>query len=276
MNLESLRSSLCESLHKQWEFTAAPRGSVRVRTPYMYPDGGILDLFVLELADGYKLTDFGETVAWLRMRTGSTKLSAKRRGQIHDLCLRHGVDVDRGQLELSGLGKNDLSRAMVRLAGVAARVSDLWFTFPSARVETERDAPDLRFQREVENWLGAREISFERRAKRSGSSGRDWWIDYETHTESRTALVFLMTSHSPREAHRLAEQVLAACVDLNPIAHSEQGILSLREYRDVVKVSLFDNTYGAWQESDLGLVAHASKVVSWSNPDEFERELYAA
>lgn len=136
----SLSSSIREWFHKQWECTRAPAGGIRVRTPYMYPDGDILDLFVLEDGTRYRLTDFGETVAWLRMRTGSAKLSPKRRAQINDTCQTHGVVNNRNQLELENVAASDLPRALVQLAAAAARVSDLWFTFPCARF---RGAPTM-------------------------------------------------------------------------------------------------------------------------------------
>ena len=132
VSVESLSASIREWFHEQWECTPAPEGSIRVRTPYMYPDGGILDLFVLEDGDSYKLTDFGETVAWLRMRTGSTKLSPKRRAQINGACQVNGVVNNHNQLELANVAATDLPRAVVQLAADATRVSDLWFTFPCA------------------------------------------------------------------------------------------------------------------------------------------------
>ena len=136
MSLESLCSSIREWFHEQWECTPAPEGSIRVRTPYMYPDGGILDLFVLEDGDSYKVTDFGETVAWLRMRMGSTKLSPERRVQISAACRTHGVVNNHNQLELANVAANGLPRAVVQLAATATRVSDLWFTFPCANLRS--------------------------------------------------------------------------------------------------------------------------------------------
>lgn len=275
MSLESLRSSICGSLHKQWEFTAAPKGSVRVRTPYMYPDGGILDLFVLELADGYRLTDFGETIAWLRMRTGSTKLSATRRGQIHEICLRHGVDVDRGQLELSGLAKDDLSKAVVQLAGVAARVSDLWFTFPRKKFESAPYIAEDPLRAQVEDWFREWTVAFKPQTTRSGRSGRSWPIDYETTVESHLALVFLLGSRAPSEARRLAEQVLVACVDLSHGGNDPRDPVIFPP-NDVARVALFDDAHDVWREEDIRLLGLESKVVPRSRPDELQRVLRAA
>ena len=48
MNSIELCASIGNSLPALFECSAAPREGVRVRTPLMYPDGGIVDVFVLE------------------------------------------------------------------------------------------------------------------------------------------------------------------------------------------------------------------------------------
>lgn len=144
MSVDSLCSSIRESFHEQWECTNAPEGSICVRTPYLYPDGGILELFILEHGDRYRLTDFGETVSWLRMRSGWLSLSPEQRAQIGDACQTHGVINNHNQLELSGVAASDLPRAVVQLAAAAVRVSDLWFTFPCAKLGTAGFMADRR------------------------------------------------------------------------------------------------------------------------------------
>lgn len=275
MNLESLQSSICESLHKQWGFTAAPKGGVRVRTPYMYPDGGILDLFVLERGDSYKVTDFGETVAWLKMRTGWPKLPRERRAQVNDTCRKHGVVNNHGQLELSGLSRGDLSEAVVQLAGTAARVSDLWFTFRRTKFDSALYIAEDPLREQVEKWFREWRVAFKPRTTRSGQSGRNWSIDYETTVDSRRALVFLLGSRDREEARRLAEHVLVACVDLRPGSGNRQYPLVPHEH-EVVNVSLCDDTHNVWREEDIRLLELESNVVHRSRPDEVERVLRAA
>ncbi len=275
MNLESLQSSICESMHKQWEFTAAPKGGVRVRTPYMYPDGGILDLFVLEHGDRYRVTDFGETVAWLKMRTGWAKLPQDRRDQVDDICQTHGVASNHGQLELSGLSKNDLSQAVVQLAGVAARVSDLWFTFPRAKFESPSYMAEQPLCEQVEEWFREWRVAFKPRTTRSGRSGRNWSIDYEATVKSRRALIFLLGTRDRREARRRAEHVLVACVDLSRGGDDWRTPLVSPE-DEVVNVSLFDDTHDVWREEDIRLLEIESNVVHRSEPEKFERVLCAA
>ena len=48
MNNDELCLAIGESLPTLFECTPAPQEGVRVRTPLMYPDGGMVDVFVLE------------------------------------------------------------------------------------------------------------------------------------------------------------------------------------------------------------------------------------
>ena len=52
-------------LHTQqplFECAPAAREGVRVRTPFMYPDGGMIDVFVLSRDGRLQITDFGEAL----------------------------------------------------------------------------------------------------------------------------------------------------------------------------------------------------------------------
>ncbi|MCY4093419.1 MAG: DUF1828 domain-containing protein [Caldilineaceae bacterium] len=36
-----------------------------MRTPMLYPNGSVVDVFVLERNDGFLFTDFGDALDWL-------------------------------------------------------------------------------------------------------------------------------------------------------------------------------------------------------------------
>ena len=145
MNSERLCHSIAGTLPDLFECSPAPQEGVRVRTPLMYPDGGLVDVFVLEHGGQYRVTDFGETLGWLRMQSVSARRSPRQRRMIEDTCQTLGVELHRGQLVLR-LGTVDvIAEAVVRLAQAAVRVSDLWFTLRTRAVETASD--------EVDEWL---------------------------------------------------------------------------------------------------------------------------
>ena len=259
MSYDELCLAIGESLPALFECTPAPREGVRVRTPLMYPDGGMVDVFVLERSGRYSVTDFGETLGWLRMQSVSTRRSPKQSRMVEDTCQTLGVELHRGQLMLRSGAVDGLGESVLRLAQAAVRVSDLWFTLRTRAVETVAD--------EVTDWLVEKEISFDRAVRQYGRSGQSWTVDYQTRADDRTSLIFLLSTGSRGAARRIAEHVLAGCVDLSHLKVSQSHLAF---------VSLFDDTEDVWREEDFGLVEQQSQVACWSRPDEFERILLAA
>ena len=128
MNNDELCLAIGESLPPLFECTPAPREGVRVRTPLMYPDGGMVDVFVLERDGRYDITDFGEALGWMRMQSVSTRRSPKQNRMVEETCQTLGVELRRGQLMLRSGAADGLGEAVMRLAQAAVRVSGLKLT----------------------------------------------------------------------------------------------------------------------------------------------------
>ena len=73
-------------------------GYTRIRTPYLYPDGDIIDLFLKQAGDSSTVTDLGETLRWLRMQSIAQRRSPRQNQLIEDVCMNHGVEFFRGML----------------------------------------------------------------------------------------------------------------------------------------------------------------------------------
>jgi hypothetical protein len=258
MNPNELCAVLRADHSPLFECSAAPKEGIRVRTPFLYPDGGVIDVFVIERDGNFTVTDFGEAVGWLRMQSIGGQPSPKQRRMIEDVCITLGVELFRGQLAMR-CGAQGLSQAVVRLGQAVLRVSDLWFTLRTRAAETVSD--------EVADWLEEKVIPFERAVRHVGRSGRPWTVDYQTRTPQRTCLIFLLSTGSRAAARRVTEHVVAGLYDLSHL-RATQLHLSF--------VSLFDDTEDVWQEEDFRLVEDLSTVARWSRPDEFERVLQAA
>lgn len=259
MNSEMLCSSIARSLPPLFSCSPAPEEGVRVRTPLMYPDGGVVDVFVLQRNGGLTITDFGESLGWLRMQSVSRRRSPKQNRMIGDVCQTLGLKLERGQLVLRVAADAAVGDSVLRIAQGAVRVSDLWFTLRTRAVQSASD--------EVHEWLTERRIAHERGVNRTGRSGRQWTIDFETRTDDRTALVFLLSTGSRGAARRITEHVVAGCVDLSHLQEPRQRVRL---------VSLFDDTQDLWRKEDFQLVEQQSEVALWSAPERFEQLLLAA
>ena len=258
MTSDELCASITRTLPPLFQCSQAPKEGVRVRTPLLYPDGGIVDVFVLERGDSYVVTDFGDALGWLRMQSVSVRRSRKQQFLVEDVCQTLGIEMHRGQLVLRAGVDDAPGETVLRLAQAVVRVSDIWFTLRNRVVETTAD--------EVNKWLREKDIAFDRAVKQQGQSRRDWTLDYRISTAQRTSLVFLLSTSSRGYSRRIVEHVVAGCVDLNYLRVSQPKL---------ALVSLFDDTSDVWREEDFGLVERNSEVDLWSRPDEFERILTA-
>lgn len=241
-------------------FAVQSKGDLlRVRTPFWYPDGGVVDLFVKVNQDVATITDLGEALGWLRMQTLAARRSPKQQKLVTDVCTTMGVELFKGQLLTRVSDWDEFPRAIYRVGQAVVRVADLWFTTRTRSVESMSD--------EVADLLQERSIAFERAVKLPGRSGRDWTIDFQTRTPKQSALVSVLTSGSRTAARRVSEHVVAAWHDLNLMKTGREPIRF---------VSLFDDTTDVWTDEDFRLVESVSDICRWSRPDEFRDLLEAA
>ena len=259
MNSSELCLSIARDLPPLFECAPGTQEGVRVRTPMLYPDGGIVDVFVLERDSGYTVTDLGEALGWLRMQSTSVHRSRSQQLLVQDTCQTLGIELFHGQLMIHSIPERQLAEAVILVAQGVLKISDIWFTLRSRSLQTTSD--------EVDEWLLEKQIDFEKGVREVGRSGQTWTIDFRTRTEERHALVFVLTTGSRGAARRLTEHVLASCVDLIHLK-VDQPTLAF--------VSLFDDTEDVWHQEDFNLVNEFSEIARWSKPDELERILRAA
>lgn len=240
-------------------FNVTPREKLlRIRTPFWYPDGGVVDVFAKASDGTITLTDLGEALGWLRMQSLGTKRSPKQQKLVQDVCTTLGLELFKGQLLLR-CRPEEIQQSVFRLGQGVVRVADVWFTTRTRSVESVAD--------EVADLLTERAIAFERSVKLSGRSGRDWTVDFQTRTPEQSALVCVLASGSRAAARRISEHVVATWHDLNPLKTGA---------RPIRFVSMFDDTSDVWAEEDFRLVESVSDVRRWSQPGEFVESLKEA
>lgn len=232
---------------------------VRIRTPYLYPDGDNIDLFCRSENDIVTVSDLGETTRWLRMQTVAARRSPKQKALIEDVCLTHGVEFYRGMLQARCRPGDTLAAVALRVAQEALRVSDLWFTFRTRAVESVVD--------EVSDFLTEQELQFDRGEKLAGRSGRVWTPDFHVRALRRSSLVYVLSTGSKSAARTIVNHVHTAWYDLS---HLTAGPEALKF------VSLFDDTADIWSDEDFRLMEQLSTVTRWSRPDEFSAVLTEA
>lgn len=230
----------------------------RIRTPFLYPDGDVIDVYLKEKAGVVTLTDLGESLRWLRMQSLSPRRSPKQQKLVEDICLTHGLEFFKGMFVVRVKAGETMGKAVTRLAQGALRVADLWFTMRTRSVESAGD--------EVEDFLKEKEIPFERGETLIGRSGKPWRVDFHTRTAKRSSLVSVLSTGSRGASRAMAEHVLATWYDLSNLKIGPEALQF---------VSLFDDTLDVWSPEDFKLVSDLSEITHWSKPDEFAAKLAA-
>ncbi len=107
---------LSGQLSELFSCSETANGHVRVRTPFLYPDGGVVDVFVVQRDDRIDVTDFGEALGWLRLQTVAGRRSPKQNKLLQDVCLTQAVDLFKGQLVSRCGTQDELAQCIVRVA----------------------------------------------------------------------------------------------------------------------------------------------------------------
>ena len=230
----------------------------RIRTPFLYPDGDVIDVYMKETAGVLTITDLGESLRWLRMQSLSPRRSPKQKKLVEDVCLTHCLEFFRGMLVLRLNPGETLGKAVTRVAQGALRVTDLWFTLRTRSVESASD--------EVEEFLLEKPIPFDRGETLVGRSGKSWRVDFHTRMPRRSSLVCVLSTGSRGASKAMTEHVLATWYDLSNFKVGPEALQF---------VSLFDDTLDVWSPEDFKLVSDLSEVAHWSKPDEFAAKLAA-
>jgi len=257
-----MSASVCDAIAESLGalFTCSEvNGYTRVRTPFLYPDGDVIDLFLSEKAGSVTITDFGETLRWLRMQSLSPRRSARQQKLIEDVCLNHGLELYRGMLMARVQPGESTSAVIVRAAQGALRVADIWFTMRTRAVESATE--------EVELYLAEKHVQFERNQPLVGRSGRIWRPDFHTRLPRRSSLLYVLSTGSRAAARGVTEHVHTAWYDLNNLTIGPEALQF---------VSLFDDTMDVWSEEDFNLLSQLSVIARWSQPDRLVTTLAEA
>ena len=244
---------IVETLGDLFTCTEVNNGFTRIRTPYLYPDGDVIDLFYKVSQSQPIVTDLGETMRWLLSQTTSEFLSKRQDQAIQDILLTHNVEPPyQGALIVRVGARDSFSDAIMRLAQAAIAISNLWF------LSRTRVASSL--QDEIAELLQEQNVRFEINKKLNGRSGRIWRMDFHTWHPHHSSLVQVLSTGSRAAANTKANSVVAAWVDLSQF---KVGTQPLRF------ISLFDDTLDVWSTETICQLEDLSDIAYWSEPDRF-------
>ena len=192
-------------------------GAIRISTPFRYPNGSFIDVFLRPINDGYHvLSDGGQTTDYVSDMQFNLWASKKRRTLIDDICEPLGVKHEDESFEimLPPHELNDLSHAIVRLAQVCLRATDLIYTQRAPNVGS--------FQDEIEDFFSIKHLSYESEVAFPDDAGKPVKVDFKVKGERLSSLVQTLSGRT--SLHAQANERLSKWVDLEPHKQTHQFI----------------------------------------------------
>jgi len=238
---------------------ALPTGPVRLETAFSYPEGSSIDLFVMEsgtLLPELRLSDLGNTMAWLHDVQVKPWLSKKRQQFLQDALRAYGATMNGGAFELRLGGLDEIVSGVVRLAQTCLRAADL--------VYTRRSSLQVPANEDLEEVLADTSLPYEPNVELEGRFGVPVRVDFlVTGARNRSAVLTWSTATSG-QAHVLANEIFRRWYDLDTPTRSEQ------------RLTVFDDRYDVFRDDDLKRLQEKSTVLPLSDRGSITDFLRAA
>jgi hypothetical protein len=230
-------------------------GTLRLLTPFQYPNGEHIDLFVQHrqpMFGEFALTDLGQTAGYLLDMQVKPWATNRRRQIIEDICRALEISWNGGQFEviMNTADTDGFAKAMLRLAQACIRISDLAF---SARLWAAGS-----FKEELEEFLeGIVQRHYEPDVVEIGSNGNPVKFDFRVHGETSLSLVLALSAASSVGAHNASNEAFARWFDLGTRRKPNQQ-----------RFTVFDESHDVFRDADVARVGRLSTVIMYPAEQE--------
>ncbi|HEY8361981.1 MAG TPA: DUF1828 domain-containing protein [Tissierellaceae bacterium] len=225
-----------------------------IKTPFEYPDGDEIDLYLFTKNSKIIISDLGETMQYLASYNIEVKNSPKKMQVIEDAIRGTCIEFFRGQFFVTLDELSEIAFAVIDLAQVIIRVSDLIYTI--------RGRTFASFEEDVKEFLEVNRYPYEEQYLVTGSSGLDYRIDFAVKKDSQTKLIQLISPPNPSNISAQLNKVIRVWVDILPVVENKKMLLSL-----------FDDTAISYRPEFIKLAERVSIPLIWSNKESIKKHL---
>lgn len=234
---------------------------IRIETPFIYPDGDVIDIFYKENSVYKEITDLGGLSNWLSLQIISDDRTEKQKEQIEYICQTFRVESKDGELFID-LGKGNeirnLAEAIFDLGQAMIRIASLWF------LQTNRAKNNI--INSIENFMEVNEINYEKNKPFTGNSGDIWKPNFYTESnQNQKFLIYVLSGEKQDSASSIIYRINTAWDDLHYLKDTENS-----EYEFI---SLFDDRYDIWKSFHRKILKRNSIIKQFSNRNDLRNTL---
>ncbi|MCC6241754.1 MAG: DUF1828 domain-containing protein [Gemmatimonadaceae bacterium] len=231
---------------------------LRLETPFRYPDGGTIELFVEEFNGVLRVSDYGEAFRFLEKGGLEPLRSPGRRRAIEFAVKLAGAQLDDGVLEISLRDGVDLMPAIVRLGQAMTRVADLSLLVKGTLVNRFSDA--------VEDYLKTHTTGLEiRRGAEVRGNATSHQVDIFTRSTKGIAVVESLSAITPTGANAQTAFTIQKFADISAIGPGAPS-----------RYTVLDDSSEVWSDSLRKQLTQFSDVIDWERRGDLASALSPA
>jgi hypothetical protein len=220
-------------------------GFLVITTPFFYPDGDDIELYIEFREDHLLLSDMGETLRFLDSYLFDVKSTNKRKSIITDVIKSHNILFNKGTLLAVIKNPDNIFEAMVSLSQAIIRISDLLYT--------ARGASFAAFEEEVKSMLDDNNFNYEQDYQVETSSSN---YVFEFAVESDRGLNLMKLVNAPKKGHPNTDRIVKIWFDISTDLEEKHP----KENR----LTLLDDSSYAWKPNQFAVIEKLSSVHKWS------------
>ena len=246
-------SEIVQGLPLVQECDQVRNGALRLSTPFVYPNGEHIDVFIEQTRSLYEtllVSDYGQTGLFLRDLRVQHTGTAKRKQVVEDVLRNSGgVKLKQGDLYLEITPENirDISEAIFRLAQVCVRIADF-------ALHQRLRSPNP-FRDDVEEFFAAHKFTAIPDAKVMSKFDKPIRMDFSVMAGQRMSYVLVLGSMNEASAHSSALEIFRKWYDLGELA--------------VNKVSIYNSASSVVKTEDIERLREKSNVISYPEEQDF-------
>jgi hypothetical protein len=237
---------------------------IKITTPFIYPDGDVIDIFYRRIEGGFILTDLGETVRWLESQSVSGMRNERQKELIETIRLTHNLEVKRDMFIARfnySTDNNKLASSILEISQALVRLSDLWVLQIGRKNKTIIDT--------VEDFIKNLNISYEREQVYTGGTERNWRPHFYTTVKGNNVLTHVLSTDKKSSSKPILSMVNTQWQDLEKYKLDSN-------YKFISLLVDNDESTKIWTEGDKKLLRERSEVKEWSNKNSFKEVLLLA
>lgn len=225
---------------------------LKISTPFNYPDGDDIELYIETYNDSIILSDLSETYRYLLTYSMEISNSKKRKSTIENIVQTHNIRFKNGTFYVIIKNTENLLEALINLSQAVIRVSDLVYNLRVNSIGY--------FREEVVDLLEANNIEYETNyIIKTPTTESNYTFDFAV--ESKRGIINLMNLATTNKNGKKPP------IDTFVKTWLDVGLHMSEDYPKQNRITLLDDISYEWKPNDYVLLTNLSEVYKWSNKE---------